>query len=206
MNSMTTIHLERASQDPPRGLAELLTALGAGDGGFSGTSFGRGECSLDDFLLACMNGEDPAVALAQGVVPQTTCWMIAGVDRRAVGAVRVRHRLNDRLLRGGGHIGYYVHPAHRRNGYATRALGLALDRLRELGVPKALLTVDPANVASTRVILAHGGEADGQGTEPDTGRALVRYWIDLSAVRAVPNEQLCVQPPLRFPRGAEPRP
>src|SRR5687768_6628912 len=103
---MTTIHLERASQNPPHGLAEFLIALGARDAGFGGTPFGRGECSLDEFLRACMNGDDPAVALAQGVVPQTTYWMIAGDDRRAVGAVRVRHRLNDRLLRAGGHIGY----------------------------------------------------------------------------------------------------
>ncbi|MGB7159887.1 MAG: hypothetical protein WBD40_17605 [Tepidisphaeraceae bacterium] len=46
------------------------------------------------------------------------------------------------------------------------------------------------DVASTRVILAHGGDPDGQGTEPDTGRGLIRYWIDLSGARAVPKERL----------------
>jgi predicted acetyltransferase len=174
------MHLERASQNPPPGLAELLTDLGDGESGFSGTAFGRGECSLDDFLRMCVQSDDPAFELPPGFVPQTMYWMIAGDDRRAVGIVRVRHFLNERLQQAGGHIGYYVHPAHRRNGYATRALGFALDRLRELGVTRALLTVDPANTASARVILAHGGVANGQGIDPDRGHPLVHYWIDLS--------------------------
>ena len=172
------MHLERASLVPPPGLAELLTTLGAGEAGFGGTPFGRGECSLDEFLLTCVQGDDPAFELPAGFVPQTTYWMIAGDDRRAVGMVRVRHHLTDRLLQAGGHIGYYVHPAHRRLGYATLALGLALHRLRDLGVSRALLTVDPANAGSTRVVLAHGGTPDGQGVEPETGQVLNRYWIE----------------------------
>lgn len=182
------LHLERASLEPPPGLADLLTQLGPGENGFSGTPFGRGECTLDDFLRACVDAEDPA-NIPPDLVPQTVYWMITGHgdDRRAVGTARLRHRLNDRLLQFGGHVGFYVHPAHRGQGHATRALQLALIQLRHLGVPRALLTVDPNNLASTRVILANGGTADGQGTDPQTGQVVNRYWIDLSAAAVPPG-------------------
>ena len=185
------MHLERASEHPPRGLAELLALLGPGEAGFGGTPFGRGECPLGDFLRACLDGDDPAKVPA-GFVPQTVYWVVAGDDRRAVGMVRLRHRLTDRLLQAGGHVGYYVHPAHRRRGYATRALGLALGRLRGLGVDRALLTADPANAGSVRVILANGGTPDGQGVEPDTGHVVSRYWVDLLAAPPPPGPRLHV--------------
>lgn len=178
----TPLHLERASPDPPPGLSDLLTRLGHGESGFGGTPFGRGECSLADFLRACVDGEDPAKA-PPNLVPQTIYWIVTGADpdRQAIGMVRLRHHLNDRLLQAGGHVGYYVHPAHRGRGHATRALHLALARLHhDHAVRRALITCDPDNAASIRVIRANGGAPDGQGTSPDTGRLVNRYWIDLS--------------------------
>lgn len=172
------LRLVEASAVPPTGVEELLTVLGAGDERFAGTSFGRGESTLADFLRSCIEGQD-RTRIAPGLVPQTVYWMIAGDDRRAVGVVRVRHHLNERLLQSGGHIGYYVHPAHRGRRYATVALRLALDHLRERGEPRALLTAHPDNALSIRAILANGGVPDGQGAAPDTGVTVNRYWIDL---------------------------
>jgi predicted acetyltransferase len=97
----------------------------------------------------------------------------------AVGVVRVRHRLNDRLFQYGGHIGYYVKPAERGRGYGKLALRLGLERLRGLGVDRALLTVNPANLFSIRVVLANGGIQDGQGIAPVSGEVVNRYWIKL---------------------------
>jgi predicted acetyltransferase len=171
------MELRPASDHPPPGLREFLVALGDGEGGFGGTSFGRGEGDLDAFLRACVDGED-STRIAPGLVPQTTYWII-GDTGRVVGMVRVRHYLNDRLLQNGGHVGYYVRPSERRKGYATAALRLALDRLRERGVTRALVTVAPTNAASIAVALANGGRLDGQGRNPDTGEVMNRYWIDL---------------------------
>lgn len=56
-----------------------------------------------------------------------------------------------------GHIGYAVVPWKRGRGYATRALALQLvDAARE-GLPHVLVTTDPGNVASRRVIERNGG-------------------------------------------------
>jgi predicted acetyltransferase len=56
-----------------------------------------------------------------------------------------------------GHIGYAVVPWKRRNGFATRALGLMLAEARKEGLPWVELTTDPDNAASQRVITRNGG-------------------------------------------------
>lgn len=172
------MYLEEASDGVPPGLIELLRELGDGETGFGGTSFGRGTQTLDEFLRSCQLGESPAT-VPEGLVPQTIYWMLDD-SGQAVGMVRLRHFLNDHLLQTGGHAGYYVRRAERGKGYAKSALQLAIGHLRAMGVERALVTVDPANAASIRVVLANGGVMDGQGCDPGTGEVVNRYWIDLS--------------------------
>jgi predicted acetyltransferase len=172
------MRLERASENPPAGLANLLREIGEGESGFGGTSFGRGTATLEEFLRSCIDGEDAAKILPQ-FVPQTVFWMIDD-NNQAVGMVRMRHFLNARLLQHGGHIGYYVRRSERKKGYATQALRLALDQLRRRGVERALITADPNNTASTRVIIANGGTFDGEGKDPESGHIGHRYWINLT--------------------------
>ena len=171
------MRLERATESPPPGAEEMLRELGTGDGGFSGTSFGRGATDLAGFLRACVEGEDPA-RIAPGFVPQTFYWIVDD-DGQLVGMLRLRHHLNEGLLQHGGHVGYYVRPAARGKGHAKRALRMALDRLREMGVTRALVTVDPTNAPSIRVVISNGGNPASQGHHPQTGQVANRYWIDL---------------------------
>lgn len=56
-----------------------------------------------------------------------------------------------------GHIGYAVVPWKRRQGHATAALASMLAHARTLGLPWVIVTTQPDNVASQRVILANGG-------------------------------------------------
>lgn len=56
-----------------------------------------------------------------------------------------------------GHIGYGVVTWKRRQGYATRALGLMLGEARREGLTYVELTTDPDNEPSQKVILANGG-------------------------------------------------
>jgi predicted acetyltransferase len=173
------MRLEPASIEPPSGLAEMLRELGDGEHGFGGTSFGCGSATLDEFLRSCIDGEDAAKIPPQ-FVPQTVFWMIDD-NSQVIGMLRMRHRLNERLLQNGGHIGYYVRRSERGKGYAKQALRLALTRLHERGIDRALITVDPENAASNRVVVANGGKLDDPGLHPDTGEVVNRYWIDLRA-------------------------
>jgi GNAT superfamily N-acetyltransferase len=146
--SASAVRLVSAIECAPRELEDVLLELGAGNSRFGGTSFGRGECDLPVFLQECCDAED-AAKVPGHLVPQSTYWLVDESDK-VVGIVRVRHRLNKRLLQFGGHIGYYVRPSERGKGYGTEALRLALQCIRPLGSPRALLTVNPANAPSIR--------------------------------------------------------
>lgn len=76
------------------------------------------------------------------------------IHRRADGARvgRIHLRLTDAaaILRAVGHSGYEVDEAHRRQGYAARALGLIRLVARHYGVAPLRVFIAPDNVASRR--------------------------------------------------------
>lgn len=91
-----------------------------------------------------------------------------------VGFLQLRHRLNDLLYERGGHIGYSIRPSRRREGHASAALHLSLDRARELGLDRVLVTCDDDNLASAATIESQGGKIE------DVRHGKRRYWIDLT--------------------------
>jgi len=154
--------------------------LGDGENGFTGTPFHRGEMTLEEYLRWCCDMSDPA-NLKPGLVPQTVFWALNDAGR-IVGMAKVRHRLNRRLMRYGGHIGYYIRPSERGKGYGKEALRLALRKLRILGAKRALLTISPDNGPSVRVVLANGGRL--RNVLADVDGKTARYWITLQPKRA----------------------
>lgn len=120
--------------------------------------------------------EDVSVPPQEGRVHCTTRWIVE--DGRVLGAISLRHDLNEFLARAGGHLGYGIRPAARRRGLASWALGRMLEQARDLGLTRVLLTCHDTNVASQRVIEGAGGVLeDVRETELGTTR---RYWIDLT--------------------------
>ena len=113
----------------------------------------------------------------EGAVPDST-WFCLDRDRDIiVGAVNIRHRLNDRLLLDGGHIGDGVRPSERRKGVATKMIALALEKCSELGIKRVLLVCDKGNIGSAKSIIKNGGVLENE-IEVD-GVTEQRYWIDL---------------------------
>ncbi|GIF14923.1 GNAT family N-acetyltransferase [Actinoplanes teichomyceticus] len=119
--------------------------------------------------------EDPAVPVEEGWVHCTYRWVVE--DDRVLGAVALRHELNDFLLNAGGHIGYGIRPTARRRGLASWALGEMLGEARGIGLRRVLLTCNVENVASARTIEGHGGTLD-DIRDTELGK-LKRYWISL---------------------------
>ena len=175
----TAVRLAPASLIPPAHLREMLTELGKGENGFSGTPFGRGEMPLEQYLQSCVDGPDPA-KLKPGLVPQTIYWLL-DESGTAVGMVRVRHCLNDWLLLHGGHIGFFIRTAYRGRGYGKLALRLALGELRKLGEKRALLTVNENNTRSIRTIRACGGVLENVVADSDGKTKTLRFWVALDA-------------------------
>ena len=110
------------------------------------------------------------------LLPSSTYFAV--VDDCIVGVVDIRHRLNEGLMKAGGHVGYSVHPKERRKGYATEILRLALAKCRGLGIEKVLVTCDKSNIASQKTILNNAGVLENEHTD-DKGVVTLRYWIEV---------------------------
>ena len=112
-----------------------------------------------------------------GLVPDSTFFCLDEERNIFVGAVNIRHDLNEYLLRSGGHIGDGVRPSERRKGVATAMIALALEECRRLGINRVLIVCDKDNVGSARSIPKNGGVLENEIL--DDGVWEQRYWIDL---------------------------
>lgn len=112
-------------------------------------------------------------------VPETIFWLVDGGEY--IGRLELRHKLNDHLLEIGGHIGYSIRPSLRRKGYGTKILELALHKAHEAGLDRVLLTCDPDNIASRKIIETNGGEFENRLDIVREGMEYhkLRFWIDV---------------------------
>lgn len=129
----------------------------------------------NDFEYYCDNLE--VKDTSKGLVPDSTFFCLDEERNIVVGAVNIRHYLNDALLLNGGHIGDGVRPSERRKGIATKMISLALDECRKLGIQKVLMVCDKENIGSAKSIKNNGGVLENEIVVD--GVVEQRYWIEL---------------------------
>lgn len=127
-----------------------------------------------DFASYCDNLE--VTDTSGGLVPDSTFFCLDADRNKIVGAVNIRHYLNDALLLNGGHIGDGVVPSERRKGIATAMIGLALEECRKLGIARVLMVCDKDNIGSAKSIVNNGGILENE-VDVD-GITEQRYWIE----------------------------
>ncbi|MGL5085541.1 MAG: GNAT family N-acetyltransferase [Clostridium sp.] len=113
----------------------------------------------------------------EGLVPATT-YIAIDKAGKLIGMIDIRHKLNDYLLKFGGHIGYSVRKCERRKGYATEMLKLALEKCAQLNIKEILITCDKENTASAHTILKNGGKLENEILE--NKEVTQRYWIKIN--------------------------
>lgn len=92
--------------------------------------------------------------LREADVSQTLYFVKCGDD--VVGAVSLRSELIPKVIN--GHISYGIRPSFRRRGCGRQVFLMALRLLeREHGIHAAIVTCDPSNAASRRIIESCGG-------------------------------------------------
>ena len=128
-----------------------------------------------DFAYYCENLE--VKNADSGLVPDSTFFCLDEERDIVVGAVNIRHYLNESLLLNGGHIGDGVRPSERRKGIATKMIALALEECKKLGIERVLMVCDKENIGSAKSILKNGGILENE-IEVD-GVIEQRYWIEL---------------------------
>src|SRR5919202_4348111 len=133
----------------------------------------------NDFPYYILNllSESEGKHLPAGYVPQTTYWLID--QGEFIGTISIRHRLTDRLLQEGGHIGYDIRPSKRKMGYGKKILALALPKAQELGLYRVLVTCNETNIGSKKIIEANGGILENRLQLHAGKPAKLRYWISL---------------------------
>lgn len=114
---------------------------------------------------------------SQGLVPDSVFFCLDTDRDQFVGAVNIRHYLNENLLLNGGHVGDGVRPSLRGMGIGTKMVGLALEECKKLDIARVLMVCDKENIASAKTILRNGGILENE-IEVD-GVVEQRYWIDL---------------------------
>ncbi len=143
-----------------------------GSGDWQVPDLGPDRTSFEALLSIVRLESDPASVLPAGHVHSDYYWVTEGRDM--VGFLAVRHSIDSDFLRTqGGHVGYSIRPSNRRHGHASRALGHALDRARDLGLTRVLLTCAEDNVGSRRTIEGQGGVFESVFGDKN------RYWIEL---------------------------
>lgn len=128
-----------------------------------------------DFEYYCINLE--VKDTSGGLVPDSTFFCLDEERDIMVGAVNIRHYLNDALLQSGGHIGDGVRPSERRKGIATQMIGLALQECKKLGIERVLMVCNKDNVGSAKSIVNNGGVLENEVVVD--GCVEQRYWITL---------------------------
>ena len=158
-------------------LAYREESLAADQGRMNGVG-GLADLTVPQWLQLLKDKQHDATR-PEGLVPDSSFLCLRKADDRLVGMINIRHVLNDDLLNYGGHIGYSIRPQDRGQGYGKEQLRLGLQECRKLDISPVLLTCEPWNAASQRVIMALGGIYEDSRTTPE-GKTLMRYWIHLN--------------------------
>ncbi len=163
------IELKKLSLDDGLEIYDMLQEIPRDENGVVNGCNGRTFEEYKKWLVKSDNMSN-SVGLENWMVPQSTYWIY--VDGTPVGFGKLRHYLTEKLKEEGGHIGYAIRPTCRNRGYGKVLLKLLLDKAKEMGIEKVLITVHNDNTSSIKVALANGGKVEKVTSE----RHLI--WID----------------------------
>lgn len=115
--------------------------------------------------------------LPRDYAQSTELWLVND-KKEILGTIRIRHSLKNKNFYEGGNIGYDISPRFRKMGFGRIILKFALDKAKNLGLSKVLLTCDYDNIGSKKIIEYNGGVLENI-IEREHGNKILRYWISL---------------------------
>ena len=114
--------------------------------------------------------------LKPGYVPRTT--YILYIDDVPVGVSNLRHYLNEKLEKDGGHIGTHILPEYRGRGYGKILTRETLKKAEEMGINPVLIFHHDDNISAWSISEKLGGKLD--SVNMIDGIKVRKYLIDTS--------------------------
>ena len=148
------IELRKLSLDDGVDIYNMLQEIPKDENGYMNGCNGLTYDEYKQWLLRSDNITN-GIGLEDWMVPSDTYWLY--VDDKPVGTGKLRHRLTEKLMENGGHVGYAIAPSYRNQGYGKMLLKLLINEARNLGISNLLLTIQNHNTASIQVAIANGG-------------------------------------------------
>lgn len=174
IKAQEVIRLVKLSEEYKNQLFEMMDEwTSSGDTSHTPYAIFKNDYHNFDYYLSHLDVKEPT----NGLVPDSTFFAIDISRNIFVGAINIRHYLNEKLLLDGGHIGDGVRPSERRKGYATEIIRLGLIECQKLGIKKVLMVCDKDNIGSRKSIINNGGVLENE-IEVD-GVIEQRFWITL---------------------------
>jgi len=137
------------------------------------------DSTFEEWLENSKLMHDKEFAYSKRLVPDHTFFLVDDESKTILGAINLRHQLNQYLYQYGGHIGYGIHPMYRGKGYGKMMLELALPLFRKISDEGdcILITCNKENIASAKVILSCGGVLENEVYNADSDEWICRYVI-----------------------------
>jgi predicted acetyltransferase len=153
---MDIFSLTPASTGDGFDVLEMLHEIGPGENGFRMVDSPSVE-EVPGWLQSRIDMER-GLNLPPDKVPMTTFWLRR--NGYPIGISKLRPRLNEVLLKIGGHIGFCIRPSERGKGYAKEILMMTVRYARQMRMDRLLLTCEKNNDPSWRTIESCGGQLE----------------------------------------------
>lgn len=157
-------------------LLDMINEINNFDSNFEGLSNIKKIDDYDSFLEQLEKNKHQELIKSE-YSPQTTFGVFN--DNKLVGGFNLRHIIKGELINHGGNIGYLIRPSERKKGYGTLMLGLALEKAKEIGLEKVLVSCREDNIASAKVIENNDGIYENSYYDEKLDNTYKRYWIYL---------------------------
>lgn len=134
----------------------LIRDMPADENGMTNSWPGVSKMFFENQAIPAMINFSKGKDIPYWMVPET--YLFLWDDDMIVGLFRLRQHLCESLIKGAGHIGYYIAKEYRGRGYATEGLRLLIEYAKDI-VPEDefYLRLDKGNQASLRVMEKNGG-------------------------------------------------
>lgn len=109
-------------------------------------------------------------------------YLLVDENNRIYGCSQFRHHILGELINVGGNFAYAIRPSERGKGYGIIQLKLLIEKAKEIGLEKVLVTCRENNIASKKTMEKFVGEADTLVPSIHDGIMEYRYWIEINNI------------------------